>query len=63
MNEIALRSHHQAIVWFPDHQMNTQPSPNEQAGTRVSEQLSVTPDIDSLLDNQGTFHYVEYKSE
>jgi hypothetical protein len=43
--------------------MNTQPPPNEQAGTGVWEQRSVTPDIDSLLNNQGTFHYVEYKSE
>jgi hypothetical protein len=63
MNKIALRPHHQAIVWFRHHRMNTQSPPNEQAGTRVSEQLSLTPDIDSRLNNQGTFHYVEYKSE
>jgi hypothetical protein len=61
--KIALRPHHQANAWFRDHQMNTQPPPNEQAGTGVWEQRSVTPDIDSLLNNQGTFHYVEYKSE
>jgi hypothetical protein len=35
--------------------MNTQPPPNEQAGTRVPRQPSVAPNIDSLLNNKGTF--------
>jgi hypothetical protein len=40
---------------FRHHHTNTQPPLNEQAGTRVSEQLLTAPSIDSLLNNKGTF--------
>jgi hypothetical protein len=40
---------------FRDHHTNTQPPPNEQAGTRVSKQPLTTRIIDSLLNKQGNF--------
>jgi hypothetical protein len=40
---------------FRDHDTNTQPPPNEQAGTPVSEQPFAARPIDSMLDQQGNF--------
>jgi hypothetical protein len=40
---------------FPDHHSNTQPPPNEQAGTRVWKQPLTARAIDSLLNKQGNF--------
>ena len=40
---------------FQHHCTNTQRPPHEQAGTGVPRQPSVAPNIDSLLNNKGTF--------
>jgi hypothetical protein len=40
---------------FREHHTNTQPPPNEQAGTRVSKQPLTTRIIDSVLNKQGNF--------
>jgi hypothetical protein len=40
---------------FRNHHTNTQPPPNEQAGTRVWKQPLTTRTIDSLLNKQGNF--------
>jgi hypothetical protein len=40
---------------FHDHDTNTQPPPNEQAGTPVSEQPFAARPIDSMLNQQGNF--------
>jgi hypothetical protein len=42
-------------IEFHDHHRNTQPPPNEQAGTRVWKQPLTTRAIDSLLNKQGNF--------
>jgi hypothetical protein len=53
LKAIALVRRGQHTPGFPDHHTNTQATPNEQAGTAVSEQPLATRAIGSLLNNRG----------